>query len=184
MMTLIVIDMLNDFFERSAVLAAQRERLAASINMLVRAFRAHGQPVIWVRQEFAPDLSDAFPAMRKRNLSITIAGTQGCRILDELECRPEDAVVVKKRYSAFFGTDLDAMLARRRPDLLVLAGINTHACVQTAAIDAYQRDHEVAIATDCVASYDEEHHRVSLQYLGTAIARTLPAAEIAALLGS
>lgn len=58
-MTLLIIDMLNDFFRQHAHLAEQRPRLVASINALVEAFREQGQPVIWVRQEFAPDLHDA-----------------------------------------------------------------------------------------------------------------------------
>ena len=62
---LIVIDMLVDFFERSDSLAAQRATLAAHINQLSRAFRAHSQPLIWIRQEFQSDLRDAFPDMRR-----------------------------------------------------------------------------------------------------------------------
>ena len=78
---LLVIDMLNDFFRRDAHLAEQRPRLVEAINALVETFRRQDQPVIWVRQEFAPDLHDAFLEMRQRNLRVTIAGTDGCEIL-------------------------------------------------------------------------------------------------------
>jgi len=135
---LIVVDMLNDFFDRSPTLAARRSQLVANTNVLVRAFRSSGQPIIWVRQEFARDLHDAFRDMRMNNVSITIAGTPGCELLPELEPLPHDVVLVKKRYSAFFGTGLDARLAKIRPDVLVIAGVNTHACVRMTAIDAYQ----------------------------------------------
>jgi nicotinamidase-related amidase len=76
----IIVDMLNDFFERSPVLAIERARLVANTNLLVRGFRSVGLPVFWVRQEFAPDLHDAFSEMRAKNLSITIAGTSGCEL--------------------------------------------------------------------------------------------------------
>jgi maleamate amidohydrolase len=174
---LIVIDMLNDFFERSPVLAEQRAQLVANINMLVRACRRSELPVIWVRQEFAPDLHDAFLEMRSHGTSITIAGTAGSELLGELERLPEDRVIVKKRYSAFFGTDLDAQLETLRPDVLILAGVNTHACVRTTAIDAYQRDREVIIAAQCVASSDPEHHEVTLRYLDGNVARVLPTSD-------
>jgi isochorismate hydrolase len=59
---------------------------------------------------------------------------------------------------------------------VVLAGVNTHACVRTTAIDAYQRDLDVAIALDCTASYDEEHHDVTLRYCSRTIATVAPAA--------
>lgn len=183
-MTLLIIDMLNDFFRRHAPLAEQRPRLVSAVNALAGAFRHHGQPVLWVRQEFAPDLHDAFLEMRKHNLSVTIAGTDGCELLPELDRRPEDKTIVKKRYSAFFGTDLEATLQRGRPDALVVAGINTHACVRTTVIDAYQRDYEVVVAAECIASYDEAHHEMTKHYLDGAIARLLPNREIIKMLAS
>jgi isochorismate hydrolase len=103
-------------------------------------------------------------------------------LLPELERHASDKVLVKKRYSAFFGTNLDEKLAALRPEILVLAGINTHAGVRTTAIDAYQRDYEVIIASDGVASYDLEHHEVSKRYLHAGIARFVPSAEIAKML--
>jgi nicotinamidase-related amidase len=181
---LLIIDMLNDFFRQHARLAEQRPHLVASVNTLAEAFRHHGQPVIWVRQEFAPDLHDAFLEMRKHNLPVTIAGTDGCELLPELDRRPTDMTIVKKRYSAFFGTELEATLQRGRPDMLVVAGINTHACVRTTVIDAYQRDYEVVVAAECVASYDEAHHDMTKRYLDGAIARLLPNREIIRMLAS
>jgi nicotinamidase-related amidase len=175
---LIVVDMLNDFFERSPVLAANRSRLVASTNHLVRAFRRNGLPVFWVRQEFAADLSDAFLEMRANNVSITIAGTAGCELLPELDRLPEDFVIVKKRYSAFFGTNLDARLSEIGPGFLVIAGVNTHACVRMTAIDAYQRDYDVIVAAECIASNDIEHHDVTVRYLDGNIARILPTADL------
>jgi nicotinamidase-related amidase len=161
----LIIDMLNDFFRQEA-LAARRADLVHAINDLIALFRERRWPIIWVRQEFAPDLSDAFLVLRDTDTAITIAGTDGCQILPELDVRVGDRIVVKKRYSAFFGTGLDGLLASWRPSMLVLAGVNTHACVRMTAIDAYQRDYRVVIATDCVSSYDDEHHRITMRYLG------------------
>ena len=66
----------------------------------------------------------------------------------------------------------------------VVAGINTHACVCTTVVDAYQRDYEVVVAVECVASYDEEHHEMTMRYLDGAIARLLPNREIIEMLAS
>jgi len=179
---LLVIDLLNDFFRQQAFLATRRSQLVASVNRLAAAFRQVRQPVIWVRQEFAPDLSDAFLRARRENHRVAIAGTDGCEFLPELERHASEKVIVKKRYSAFFGTDLSETLAALRPVTLVLACINTHACVRTTAIDAYQRDYEVLVTSDCVASYDREHHDVTKRYLNAGIARFVPSTEIANLL--
>ena len=179
---LIVVDMLSDFFDRSSTLAAQRSQLVVRTNALVRVFRSLEQPIIWVRQEFAQDLHDAFLEMRANNVSITIAGTAGCQLLPELEHLPQDSILVKRRYSAFFGTDLDARLSEIQPNILVIAGVNTHACVRMTAIDAYQRDYDVIVAAECVASSDVEHHDVTLRYLDGNIARVLSTTDVVAAL--
>lgn len=173
---LIVIDMLNDsWIGRDK---ARQETMVGAINELVAAMRERSRPVIWVRQEFEPDLSDAFPEMRARQIRVTIKGTEGCQLLAGLAISPTDPVIVKKRYSAFFGTGLDDLLARLVPDSLILAGINTHACIRTTAIDAYQRDWQVVLAGDCIDSYDCEHHDVSVRYMRDKIASVWTNAEI------
>jgi nicotinamidase-related amidase len=179
---LIVIDMLNDFF--SDWDQESRAKLCSSINQLVDAFRSKALPIIWVRQEFEPDLSDAFAEMRAKDRRKTIKGTSGCQILPELSVHPEDDVVVKKRYSAFFRTNLDEILAKYGPDTLIFVGINTHACIRTAVIDAYQRDWPVVIALDCVDSWDKEHHQVSLRYMIGKLASGLHNSQIVAGLKS
>jgi nicotinamidase-related amidase len=179
---LIVIDMLNDFLDPWD--SKRKGQLVDSINELAIALRKASHPVVWVRQEFEPDLSDAFAEMRAKDIHVTIKGTLGCQILPELAVDPADLVIVKKRYSAFFGTDLDSILEQFRPDPLILAGINTHACIRTTAIDAYQRDWPVVLAQDCIDSYDRPHHEMTVKYLKDKIALVLTNREIMSSLGS
>ncbi len=173
---LLVIDMQNDFLDTWP--AASRECLLRSTNELVQVMRLHSYPVFWVRQEFEPNLSDAFAGMRTGHVSITIKGTAGAEITAQMQIAPSDIVIVKKRYSAFFRTNIDEQLAALKVDTLILAGINTHACIRTTAIDAYQRDWPVIIAKDCVGSYDQEHHVITLRYLQKEIARLMSNREI------
>ena len=173
---LIVIDMVNDFLEKWA--PAPRQRLVRSINDLVGLMRQLGRPIIWVRQEFEPDLRDAFPEMRTKGIRITIKGTTGCQIASDLALASSDPVLIKKRYSAFYQTELDQMLNRLRPDVLILAGVNTHACVRVTAIDAYQRDWRIIVAGDCVDSYDREHHDISMKYMKDKIATVMTNQEV------
>jgi nicotinamidase-related amidase len=112
---LIVIDMLNDFLD--AWPAAARRELIAATNALVETMRRHERPVIWMRQEFRADLSDAFLEVRTKGTRITIEDTPGSQIAAELAIAPSDPVLVKKRYSAFFGTALDQVLAEFAPDM-------------------------------------------------------------------
>ena len=107
-----------------------------------------------------------------------IKNTHGSRILDELVRDDSDIEVIKKRFSMFYGTDLESLLRELDADLLILAGVNTHACIRTAAIDAYQRDFQVIIVRECVASKDLEHHEITLDYLDGGAANVMSLSEI------
>jgi nicotinamidase-related amidase len=179
---LIVIDMLNDFLEKWE--RSDRDRLIDAINELVQIMRRASRPVIWVRQEFESDLSDAFLEMKVKSIHIAIKGTSGSQIDSQLKVSPSDIVMVKKRYSAFFGTDLDEKLQHLRPDGLIFAGINTHACIRTTAIDAYQRDWPFILASECIDSYDREHHHVTLKYMKDKLATLMTNREIDAMLSA
>src|SRR5215470_943223 len=63
---LLIIDMLVDFLAEWP--EVDRAQLVDAIRTLVKGCRAAGRPIIWVRQEFEPDLSDAFRDMRRRNI--------------------------------------------------------------------------------------------------------------------
>jgi bifunctional isochorismate lyase/aryl carrier protein len=73
---------------------------------------------------------------------------------------------------------LDALLQKLGTDRIILAGVNTHACIRVAAIDAYQRDFEVVIVRECVASKDARHHDVTLDYLDEGVARLASLSEV------
>lgn len=173
---LIIIDLINDYLDRWD--ADKAARLVLNTNILVTAFRKRSLPVIWVRQEFRPDLSDAFLEMRDNNIKIAIEGTIGAQLHAGLDWAPSDATIIKKRYSAFFRTELEGLLTGFGAGELVLCGVNTHACIRMAAIDAYQRDFRVLLAEECIGSYDEEHARVSLNYMNGKIAKVATVAEI------
>ena len=179
--SLLVVDVLNDFF-KTGRLVENKAILFQHINELIGWARKMNIPIIWIRQEFLNDLSDAFPAMRKKDIRVTIKGTGGEKIVSELDKLDLDYEVVKKRYSPFFKTDLDDILCELQIDTLIISGINTHACVRMTAIDAYQRDYAVIIAKDAVDSYDLEHHRITLYYLAHGIADVLSNAEILSMI--
>jgi nicotinamidase-related amidase len=173
---LLVIDMLVDFLDPWP--EADRATLVGAIRSLAEAFRAAGHPIAWVRQEFESDLSDAFGEMRRDNIRVTIKGTSGCKIIPELVPHPDDLHIVKKRYSAFFRTKLEYLILAEAVDTLVLAGVNTHACVRMTAIDAYQRDLDVIIPREAVGSYDRRHEAMSLRYMNGKIASVMPVAAV------
>lgn len=174
---LVIIDLLGDFFDQvlwpQSDLPAQRAALVEGLRPALAWFRRHREPVLWVRQEFAPDLADAFPHMRRSGRAYTLRGTPGAQILPELEVRPAEPVLVKKRFSAFFGTDLEARLRALQATTVVLAGITTSWCVRSTATDAYQHDLEVLLYRDCLGGFQHEAHIRDLAAMDGYIARLI-----------
>ena len=76
---------------------------------------------------------------------------------------PGEYRVVKRRYSAFFGTDLEILLRGLHVDTLVLVGGLTDVCIHYTAADAHQWDYHIRVVADAVAGSDPEAHAASLR---------------------
>ena len=71
----------------------------------------------------------------------------------------------KRRYSAFFDTDLEGRLSAANPDKIIICGVCTDICVMHTASDARNRDYAVEVHTDCVASFDPKAHAYALEHM-------------------
>jgi len=82
----------------------------------------------------------------------------------------------KRRYSCFFGTDLDILLEGLKANRLVLTGGLTDVCVHYTFVDAHQHDYFCRVVEDCVAGSSQRAHDGALEameYLQTGARRTL-----------
>jgi nicotinamidase-related amidase len=77
----------------------------------------------------------------------------------------EGEIIPKKRYSAFFNTELEQKLSQLKPERLIVCGVLTDICVLHTVADARNRDYYVEVPVDCVASPDEEQHRFALAHM-------------------
>lgn len=166
---LLIIDLQQDFFI-DGLLHEHQDNLIESVNELIDKSHENNIPVIWVRQEYKYDLSDAPLYNRINKKAVTIEGTEGCLLLSGLHRNKNDYEIIKKRYSAFFKTELEKLLKDLKVETIIIAGVNTMTCVRVTAIDAYQRDYKVILALDCIDSYDVEQHENSVKYLQYAVA--------------
>lgn len=154
---LLLIDLQEDFFEHGYP-RKTRTQLCNTINQLSKFFRNQELPVIWVRQEYLKDYSDAPPRLKQQENIITVKGERGSQILSELNVSPNDIQIVKKRFSAFFQTQLDSILQDLKVNTLIIAGANTHACVLSTVQDAYNRDYQLILVPEAVQSHDPFLH--------------------------
>lgn len=168
----LVVDVQNDFcapngyYDRTGAQLAGIHEMIPRLQRLLTDARAAGVPVIFVAAGYdAVFVSDVQRERHLRRfgrvLPVCPTGTWGAEFFGVAPA-PGEPVIVKRRYSAFHGTDLDLRLRNQGIRTLVLAGVATNVCVETAARDAYMRDYYVVIAGDCAAARDAEVHRAAL----------------------
>ena len=96
--------------------------------------------------------------------------------IPEMGFRPDDYLIQKRRYSAFFGTDLEILLRGLKAETLILVGGLTDVCVHYTFVDAHQSDYFCRVIEDCVAGSSIDAHNASLramEYLQTGAIRKL-----------
>jgi len=150
---LVVVDMLADFMEPTGALYcgdAARD-IIPKVREAVEKARAQGIPVLYVADTHDPDDPEfqMFPPH-------CIARTRGSGVIPEIMPRDGEPVIAKRRFSGFYGTDLDLRLRERGVDSLVLVGVCTNICVLYTAADARMRNYGVTVPRDAVASFDPE----------------------------
>lgn len=174
---LLVVDMQNEFCSPDGVPGkngadvAPVRAIIPTLRRLIAAARANGVRVIYFRHTHEPDLRNLSPARLSFYAMLyggkispyhAIRGSWGHAIVPELAPAADETVVDKDRSSAFIATNLDLILRSNRAESVVIAGMATHACVESTARDAGFFDYYTVVATDCVADYSPQLHDASL----------------------
>ncbi|HAL16481.1 MAG TPA: hypothetical protein DCP32_06925 [Anaerolineaceae bacterium] len=159
---LLVIDMQYFFLDpASPSYTCGGPAILPKLQKVIHAFRQANRPVIYTRHVHHPDHLDAgimawwWEGMCKE-------GTPESEIHQDIAPRPNEKVIFKHRYSAFYNTDLETVLRSLKVEELVVAGIMTNMCCESTARDAYYRDYRVFFLADGTGSVTEEMHLASL----------------------
>ena len=160
---LIVVDMLNDFIDEKGALFCGRSArgIVPSIRQKIENYRSRKLTVIFLQD--AHDENDAEFEKFPRHC---ITGTWGSEVIPELAPGPADIVVTKKRYSGFYGTDLDKILADCKVNEVEVVGVCTSICVMDTVGGLANRDYSISVAADGVADFDQEFHEFALKRMG------------------
>ncbi|MBK6017738.1 cysteine hydrolase [Streptomyces sp. MBT53] len=145
---------------------------------LATEFRRHGLPVVLVNVTGrAPGRTDAG---RSANSLAPSAGW--AELVGELDVRPTDHLLTKRRRSAFHDTGLDTLLRDLGATQIVLAGISTGSGVESTARSASDHGYHVVLATDAMTDPDPEAHRHSVERVFPRLGETTTTAEVVAML--
>ena len=159
---LLVIDMQRFFLNpESPTFTCGGVAILGNVKRLIERFRAAGRPVIYTCHVHNPNLSDA-GIMEWWWEGMCLEGSEEAQIHPDIAPLPNEKVVYKHRYSAFYNTDLETVLRVLKVEDLVISGIMTNMCCESTARDAYYRDYRVFFPADATGSINEEMHLASL----------------------
>jgi len=185
---LLVIDLQNDFVAEGGYIervvgrdAGVCRAILPAVSRLVDAGRQAGVPVIWIVADYS---HDKIPIPAKARLSqrgwSDVCCAPGSRGADFAGPRPQsgETVITKHSFSSFHGTALEEELRRRGCETLVIAGIQTNACVDYAIREGFVRGFYIAVAQDCVASHMPDLHDATLKTAGFLFGDVVPSGRL------
>ena len=144
------------------VMSGRQERVPR-VRDLIAHCRSSGVPVVFIQEVHKRDLVDIGRELDGAEGPHCLEGDPETELASWLEPRPEEFVIRKRRYSAFFGTELEIVLKAYRAGTLLLVGGLTDVCIHYTAADAHQHDYAVRVLTDCVAGSSERAHGAALE---------------------
>ena len=157
---LLIVDMQNDFVLPGAPAAVKGAAATIPrIKAVLDRFRRSGWPVFHVVREYRADGSDIEISRRDAFLAgpgYVIPGTTGAEIVRALSPESGEYRIVKPRFSAFFGTELELILRRLAVDRLVLCGTQYPNCIRATAYDGLSHGYPVLVITDATSASDDQ----------------------------
>lgn len=173
---LLLIDVINDFeFHDGEKLFKNALPMAKRLAVLREKAKAAGIPVIYVNDNFGKWQSN-FHNILEHACHEKVRGSEIAKLLKPDE---EDYFVLKPKHSGFFSTTLDLLLEYLQCQTLILTGVTTDICILFTANDAYMRDFNLVIPSDCVAAVDKKENEHALNHLKRVLkADTSPSTKI------
>lgn len=173
---LLLVDVINDLeFPGGRAMLDPALRAARRIAALKRRARKSRVPVIYANDNFGRWRSN-FADVVEHCLH---DGVRGQPIAELLAPDHDDYFVLKPKHSAFYATTLETLLGYLKTRRLILMGYAGDACVLMTAADAYMRDVEIYVPSDCTASKSQAENRKALHYMKRVLhADTRPSAKL------
>ncbi|WP_392563603.1 isochorismatase family cysteine hydrolase [Orbus wheelerorum] len=165
-----IIDIMhNDGKIASSAPLAKKRHIIEKANQILDIASSKGWLKLLVKVGFSANYIEQpknSPVFAKANqLGALMLGQKGTDFHPELDADKADMVIIKPRVSAFYCTELEAVLRANKIERLIIAGVSTAMTVQSTAREAHDRDYEVVIIEDACAAPSEEMHVSSIEFL-------------------
>lgn len=159
----LVVDFSYGFTDLIYPTAADMSGPIAATRNLLDVARTRGVPVIFTTISYDEGEAKVLPWLRKaKGMAALRSGTRLVDIDHRLGRLSDEPLIVKQGASAFFGTNLAALLSAYRTDTLIVTGATTSGCVRASVVDAVQSGFDVIVPKDCVADRAGAPHTANL----------------------
>lgn len=180
---LLVIDMQNYFVNPQTPSGLNLGTvIIPRVKALIEAFRTANRPVIFTRHIHHPSGND-LGILGWWWEGAIMEGSLESEIYHELAPLPQEKVILKHRYSAFYNTDLEIVLRCLAIEDLVISGVMTNLCCESTARDAYFRDFRIFFIADATATANDQMHLATLLNLAYGFAYITTTKELISHLG-
>lgn len=150
---LLMVDVFNSFdFDGAEPLVESAERASKVIAMLIEHARRCEIPIVYVNDNYGNWHWERADLIRH----MTAADNRGCAIARRLAPEDDDYLLFKPQFSAFYATNLPALLPRLGVNRVVVTGFAADICVLFTAADAHMRQYDLWIPADAVAGQSQE----------------------------
>lgn len=151
-----------------------QERMDRAPSLIAKA-RECGVPVVFFQEAHRRNLIDVGRELDGAEDVHLLEGDPGTEIAANLGMGADDYFIRKRRYSCFFGTELEILLKGLRADTLILIGGHTDVCIHYTFVDGHQHDYFCRVVEDAVAGSSMDAHEAALramEYLQTGARRS------------
>ncbi|MGE4427558.1 MAG: cysteine hydrolase family protein [Solirubrobacteraceae bacterium] len=133
------------------------------VRGLVDACREVGVPVVFIQEVHKRNGVDFGRELDGAEGVHALEGDPATELVDGLGPVGDEYLIRKRRYSAFFATELDLVLRSYGAEAVLLVGGLTDVCVHYTAVDAHQHDYRIRVLTDCVGGSSSAAHDAALE---------------------
>jgi nicotinamidase-related amidase len=175
---LVLIDLQTGILSNALTPVTSQELLLRA-RTLAERFRAAKATVVLVNVAFSPDGADMLRQPVDQPPSIPAAGfPAGWNEFPPGLMQPGDLQITKRQWGAFYGTELDLQLRRRRIRTIVLGGVSTQIGVESTARQAYELGYELLILNDAITSSVAEGHEMSMKHIMPRLGRIVQSGDL------
>ena len=154
---IIIIDLQKYFYNLAT--PKFENKINPNIKKLLEIAREEKIKIIHIKTIYTKDKSNWPEAYKFRDEMWCMENTEDCEIIPSALPKENETVIIKKRFSSFYETELDEVLQQDKIDTLFIAGFSGDVCVRMTTMDAFNRGYNLFWISDCIDSLFEDYKK-------------------------